>query len=106
MKPSSTTLSRDNIPVTASTAHQAHEVSNPFTWAKVHARIIQLKSRLPEPWDEILPTASERDTKIIFRLLVVGIAPLFGLCAIPILIVLLVRSMIGSGDKAKKGGVR
>jgi len=104
MKPSTTTLSREHIPARASADHQSGEVSNPFTWAKVHARMMQLKKRLPEPWDEILPIASVNDTKIISRLLLaVGVIPL-GLCAIPILIVLLVHSISGSQRKNKKGG--
>lgn len=104
MKPT-TTLSREHIPVTASTAHQPGELSSPFTWAKVHARMMQLKKRLPEPWDELLPVSSVNDTKIIARLLLAVSVPLLGLglCAIPIVIALYVHSLFSS---KRKGGAR
>jgi len=79
-------------------------VDNPFTWAKVHARMLRIRRRLPEPWNEILPVETVNDTKITCRLLLAVSVLLLGLglCATPILIVLYVRSLYHS----KKGGHR
>ena len=45
------------------------QVSNPFTWAKVHALVLKLRNLLPEVWQEVLPVKSVKDLKITLSLL-------------------------------------
>lgn len=57
------------VPVTGS--RKRVQVSNPFTWAKVHAQALKLRGKLPEPWKDLFPVETVKDLKITLSLLAV-----------------------------------
>ncbi len=90
------------VPVTGS--RKRVQVSNPFTWAKVHALALKLRGKLPEPWKEILPVATEKDLKITLCLLAVfGAVLLPCVVSLPILATL-AYSSYSWNTKDEKGG--
>ena len=90
------------VPVTGS--RKRVQVSNPFTWAKVHALALKLRGKLPEPWKDLLPVATEKDLKITLCLLTV-----FGALTLPFavsfpIIALIAYSSYFWNTKDEKGG--
>lgn len=80
------------------------KVSNPFTWAKVHALALKLRGKLPEPWKEILPVETVKDLKITLSLLTVfGALLLPSVVSFPI-IAGIAYSSYSWNTKDEKGG--
>lgn len=80
------------------------KLSNPFTWAKVHALVLKLRGKLPEPWKEVLPVETVKDLQITLSLLTaVGVLLLPFVVSLPILATLAYSSYSWI-RKEEKGG--
>lgn len=47
------------------------EVSNIFSWNNLLSLVLNLKKRLPAPWDECIPVSSVQDLKICVKLFLI-----------------------------------
>lgn len=80
------------------------QVSNPFTWAKVHALALKLRNRLSEPWQDLLPVTTQKDLKITLSLLMaIGALLLPFVVSFPIIATLAYFSYSWKTFKNKKG---
>ncbi|WP_147381191.1 hypothetical protein [Parabacteroides sp. AM08-6] len=94
-------MKSNSLTVSSSRSREKVQVSNPFTWAKVHALVLKFRKRLPEPWQEILPVENVKDLKITLSLLTV-----FGALMLPFVVSfpIIVRIAYSSFHWNKKGG--
>lgn len=103
MKPTTTSLLGSESMQTTS-SHETRKLSNPFTWAKVHARVVKLRERLPEAWRDLIPVETVKDTKIVVALMTVFFALFLPfIVALPILVKLAVTSYSWT-DSIREGG--
>lgn len=80
------------------------QVSNPFTWAKVHALALKLRGKLPAEWQDLLPVSTVKDLKITLSLLTaIGALLLPFVVCLPILATLAYLSYSWKTLKNKKG---
>lgn len=92
-----------SLPVTAS----GTVVSNPFSWAKVHALALKLRAMLPAEFREILPVENVRSLKISLSLLAACIATILPpAVSLPIIVMLAYgnRHLFTSTKPIKKKG--
>lgn len=100
-------MKTNSLTVPVSCKQEKVQVSNPFTWAKVHALALKLRNRLPEPWQEILPVTTVKDLKItLFLLTAIGALLLPYVVCLPILATLAYISYSWKEPKNKKGGLK
>lgn len=92
------------VPVTGS--RKRVQVSSPFTWAKVHALVLKLRNVLPEPWQDVLPCNSIKDTKICIAIIYPPIVLLSPVIAIILTIAVIVFGSVLQLPSNKEGGQR
>ena len=97
-------MKSNSLTVSSFRSRERVQVSNPFTWAKVHALALKLRGKLPEPWQDLLPVATVKDLKISLSLLMA-----FGAILLPFVVSLpilatLAYSSYSWNTKDKKGG--
>lgn len=96
-----------SLTVSPSLSREKIQVSNPFTWAKVHALALKLRGKLPEVWQDILPVTTVEDLKITLSLLMaIGALLLPYAACLPILATLAYTSYSWKEPKNKKGGLK
>lgn len=94
-----------SLTVSATGTRRRIQVSNPFTWAKVHALALNLRNCLPEEWQDLLPVTCVKDLKITLSLLAcIGALLLPYFVCLPILATLAYFSYSWHTPKSKEGG--
>lgn len=100
-------MKTNSLAVPPSLSREKVQVSNSFTWAKVHAQVLKLRSKLPEVWQDILLVATVKDLKITLSLLTaIGALLLPYVVCLPILATLAYTSYSWKEPKNKKGGLK
>ncbi len=89
-------------------APRSASVSNPFSWAKVHAGALKLRAMLPAEFRDILPVESVKSLKITLSLLGACIAAILAPSAsLPIIALIAYGNrhlIISQKHTDKKGG--